>query len=162
LRFFGGVVDLYLRGTAYIAADKKFVLDLLMKKNLPNHLDSSHKTESVASESVDKLCPQCGSLLGQDNREVIYVKDFSGRVHLTLHLDCVGASRVIPALYKNWRGKEILRFGKISNLWKLYGHDNLLMLNIPTFTRLEAVVPDGDLLSSCDKRSETLLRQEGE
>lgn len=93
----------------------------------------------------EEKCPDCGSLLGQDNREVVVVRDIVGAILLRLHKECIAKTdrRVFVYDKSFLRKKRTLKVAKLKNLWKLYKLGNELVVKSPRFLFLDYIMPDG-------------------
>ena len=135
--------DLYkflLKLTTYETVEQE-ELDKWLLQNITAEKKVADKQESKKEER----CPDCDSLLGQDNREVVVVKDIVGGLLLKMHKECIEKTDRRVFVYDNsfLRKKKTLKVAKLKNLWKLYGSGNELVVKSPRFLFADMILPDG-------------------
>ena len=134
---------LFLRLTAYETVEKKWLYKWLLQKV------NSTKTQPDREEEHEKVCPECGSLIGHDNKDIVMVKDISGDELMVIHRDCILRTKRGVFVYDTpfLRKKKVLRVGKLRNLWKLSGSEHELHVKSPRVMFTSDVIPDGIIYS---------------
>lgn len=137
------IYRLFLKLTACETVEKKWLYKWLLQKI------NSAKTQPDIEEKHEKVCPDCGSLIGHDNKEIVTVKDVSGHELMVIHRDCILKTKRRVFVYDKpfLRKKKVLRVGKLRNLWKLSGSKHELCVKSPRFMFINEVVPDGIIYS---------------
>ena len=138
---------LFLRLTAYETVEKKWLYEWLFQKM------TSVKKEPDKEKEHEKVCPECKSLIGHDNKEIVSVIDVAGDELMSIHKDCILRTKRGVFVYDKpfLRNKKVLRVGKLRNLWKLYGSGHELRVKSPrlmfTSEVIPEVIPDGIVYS---------------
>lgn len=135
---------LFLKLTTYETVGKEWLRKWLLQKFVTRRV-----TQPNLENKEEKTCPECGSLIGHDNREVVTVKDIAGYELMAIHKDCILNTKRRVFVYDKplLRKKKVLRVAKLKSLWKLYGSNNELAVKSPQLMFIEWIIPDGIIFS---------------